>query len=380
TTGLLNKVPSMTMLLICPIIVLYSCNSKNKEKITSVEKFPVITPIKKDTVISEEFVADIQSLKNVELRTRARGYIEKIYVDEGQFVKKGQLLFSINSKEFTTELQKTKAQLASNTAELSSAITEYRNTKILVDKKILSPSELALAQAKVDVLKASINESKANITTSNINLSYTNIRAPFDGIINRIPNKQGSLVDEGTLLTTISDNSSVYAYFNVSEKEFLDLNESNILNRENKVSLLLANNKALNHLGKIETVLSELDDSTGTVTLRAKFSNSEGLLKHGSSAKIILPISVNNAILIPQKSTYEVQEKNYVYTITSKGTTQSKEITILHRIPNFYIVESNNLNSSDNIIYEGVQSLQEGDKIIPEKLSWNKIMTQLKNN
>jgi RND family efflux transporter MFP subunit len=355
--------------------VFISCKNE-EEKITSQEKFPVINPVQIDTTYNKEYVAEIQSIQNVELRAKFKGFIDKIYVDEGQTVQAGQTLFTLNNSEYKLEILKTQAQQKAAISELKQAEVEFKNTKTLVEKNIVSSSELSMLKAKVEALQANIEEANANIATANLNLSFTNIKAPFTGVINRIPNKLGSLVEEGTLLTTISNNKEVFAYFNVSEKEFLDFKENDEANKKTSVSLLLANNKLLPQNGKIETILSELDNSSGTIAFRARFSNPNNLLQHGSSAKVVLPVAVKNAIIIPQKTTFEVQDKLYVFVVDANNKVAQREITIASRMPNLYVVASG-LTANDKIIYEGIQNVKQGIQIIPQDVSFQKVIAQL---
>jgi len=368
---------TLSILFFLLISIFISCK-KEEEKTVSQEKFPVINPVQIDTTYNKEYVAEIQSIQNVELRAKFKGFIDKIYVDEGQSVQAGQTLFTLNNSEYKLELLKTQAQQKVAISELKSAEVELKNTKILVDKNIISASELSMIKAKVSALQANIDEANANIATAKLNLSFTNIKAPFSGVINRIPNKLGSLVEEGTLLTTISNNKEVFAYFNVSEKEFLDFKENKEANKNTSVSLLLANNKLLPQNGKIETILSELDNSSGTIAFRARFSNPDNLLKHGSSAKVVLPVPLKDAIIIPQKTTFEVQDKLYVFVVDANNKVTQKEITISSRMPNFYAVASG-ITINDKIIYEGIQNVKEGIKIIPQAVSFKEAISQLSN-
>ena len=366
---------TLSILFLALSSIFNSCKN-DVEKTENQEKFPVINPVQMDTTYNKEYVAEIQSIQNVELRAKFKGFIDKIYVDEGQTVQAGQTLFTLNNSEYKLEILKTQAQQKAAISELKQAEVELKNTKTLVEKNIVSASELSMMKAKVEALQANIDEANANIATAKLNLSFTNIKAPFTGVINRIPNKLGSLVEEGTLLTTISNNKEVFAYFNVSEREFLDFKENNEADKNTSVSLLLANNKLLAQNGKIETILSELDNSSGTIDFRARFSNPNNLLKHGSSAKVVLPVVVKNAIIIPQKTTFEVQDKLYVFVVDANNKVAQREITIASRMPNLYVVASG-LTAKDKIIYEGIQNVKQGIKIIPQDVSFQKVIAQL---
>ncbi|MFI5152470.1 MAG: efflux RND transporter periplasmic adaptor subunit [Chitinophagales bacterium] len=355
---------------------LMACHTKAKEVNDKREKYQVISPIQLDTFYIREYVAEIQSVENVELRARVRGFIEKIHVDEGKPVKAGQVLFTISNKEFQEELLKANAQLKSAQAELIMAEVEGKNTKTLVDKNIVSKSELDLSKAKIEAIEAKIDEAKSAISVARINISFTEVRAPFSGVINRIPNKAGSLVDEGTLLTSISNNKEVFAYFNLSEKEYLEFLGKKNMSGPLTVTLLLADNRLFGYKGHVETTESEIDKTTGNIAFRARFPNPELLLKHGATAKILLTETLTGVLAIPQKSTFDIQDKIYVYALDKDNRISMRSIVPKLRLPQLYIIESG-VDSSDRIIYEGIQQVSEGDVINPEMLSMKSILTKL---
>ncbi len=351
-----------------------ACSSDKKNSVNQ-EKYPVTNPVVMDTTYTHDYVANIHSLQHVELRARVKGYIEKIHVDEGEIVKDGQMLFSISRQEYEVDLLKTKAMLKSAIAEVKAAKLNLQNVKILVEKNIVSKTELHMAQAKLDALHAKVNEAKSYVASAELNLSYTVIKAPFDGIIDRIPNKAGSLVDEGTLLTTISDNKKVFAYFNVSEKEYLDFATLMDSGNKNDVVLVLANNQIHRYKGCIDTVAGKIDKNTGNIAFRACFPNPDLLLRQGSSGEVRIMKEEKNALIIPQKATFEIQDKIYVFTVDSHNTVKMRSIVPKLRIPHLYVIESG-LSSNDRIIYEGIQLVKEGDKIIPEVISMKQILAE----
>jgi len=356
-------------------LIISACSS-GKEKGGTQEKFSVTNPIVKDTIYTIEYVADVHSLRNVELRARVKGYIEKIHVDEGRAVKAGQLLFSISNQDYKQELMKAKAMLTSSLAEVKIAEVDLKNVKNLVEKNVVSKSELEMAEAKWEATKARVEEAKANEASANLQLSFTEVRAPFSGVINRIVNKVGSLIDEGTLLTTLSDNSDVFAYFNVSETDYFDIVADGNVNQNHSVELIKANGVAHPLKGIIETVEGEVDKSTGNIAFRARFKNPELVLKHGSSGKIKLNHDIKNALLIPQKSTFEIQENLYVYVVNDSSVVKLRGIKSGLRIPHLYIIESG-LSANERILYEGIQRVTEGDQIQTEAVSMKSIIAQL---
>jgi membrane fusion protein, multidrug efflux system len=327
-----------------------ACNSKKEEKKETV-KLPVTSPVLMDTTITKDYVAEIQSLQNIEIRAKVKGFIETINVDEGQRVNAGQTLFTIRSREYEAELAMAKAKV--KTTEL-----EMQNVKALSEKNIVSQTELALAIAK-------LNEAKAEEGIAETNLAFTKITAPFSGIVDRLKFKVGSLIDEGTLLTSLSNNKDVYAYFNVSEKEYLDFKTRAKDDRRNSVTLLLANNEPHKYKGNIETIEGEFDKNTGSIAFRAKFPNPDFLLKHGETGKVQLTVDLKNALIIPQKATFEVQDKTYVFVVDGNNITKTRNITIKQQLPNLYVIEAG-LSPGDKILLEGVQNVKEDDRIQTE--------------
>ncbi|MBB6001520.1 efflux RND transporter periplasmic adaptor subunit [Arcicella rosea] len=365
----------LSTIIICLQLAACSTNKDSKEK---QEEFPTTSPIVIDTEYNNDYVSDINAIKNVEIRARVKGYIEKIHVDEGKFVKQGQILFSISSQEYKEEILKAKAMLKSTIAEAKAAELNLQNVKLLVDKNVVSKTEYEMAKAKLDALNAKIEEAQSHETSAKLKLSFTEIKAPFDGIVDRIPNKIGSLIDEGTLLTTISDNKEVFAYFNVSEKEYLDFAKTIRESAKSEVSLILANNETHDYKGNIETIEGEFDKNTGSIAFRARFSNPERILKHGSSGKVRIKNHVKNALVIPQKSTFEIQDKVYVFVVDKNNKIQTRNIVPKLRIPHLFIIQSG-VSTSDRIIYEGIQNLKDGMTIIPEMIAMDKIITELRS-
>ena len=324
-----------------------ACNSKKEEK-EEAGKFIVTSSLIIDTSFTKEYVTQIRSVRNIEVRAQEKGYLQNIYVDEGQFVKSGQLLFRIMPKIYEAELLKAQA-------ETKAAEIELLNTKTLVEKNIVSKNEQALAEAKLD-------KTRAETALAKIHLSFTEIRAPFDGTIDRIPRKLGSLIDEGELLTSLSDNSQVFAYFNVSEPEYLEY-ETNTKDRaETKVNLMLANGQMHQHKGDVEVIESEFNNETGNIAFRARFPNSDKLLRNGETGKILMKVPVKNALIIPQKATYEIQDKKYVFVVDKNNVIHSRNIAIRGEMPDLYIVQSG-LSENERILLEGVQKVKDDDKI-----------------
>lgn len=353
-------------------VVITACtttsNKKMKDNTVQPLVLPVTNVIVRDTNLYREYVADVQAVQNVELRARVQGFLEHIYVDEGQQVKKGQLLFKINDEEYKAELAKAKANLESAIAVAKASELEVARLKVMVEKNVISKTELDVAQAKLNAATSRIEEARWAKSNAALRLSYTSVRAPFNGIIDRIPFKVGSLIDQGTLLTTASDISEVFVYFNVSEGEYLEYVKTRLKKTEgenNEVHLVLADGIQYPFSGTIETMEGEFQPSTGSIAFRARFPNPTGILKHGATGKVRMENTLDNAIMVPQKAVFEIQDKNYVFVVDSTNQVRMRNFIPKTRISYYYVVESG-LLPGDKIVYEGIQEVRDGMHISPK--------------
>ena len=331
----------------CTLLSLVSCNADRKRKEEQV-KHLATNPILIDTTVVKEYVCQIRSIRHIELRALQRGYLENIYIDEGQLVKKGQMLFQIMPNVYKAELQKAKA-------DADFADIEYRNTLALANKKIVAPNELAMTKAKLE-------GTKADLFMAETHLQFTELRAPFDGIIDRFRVRQGSLLDEGDLLTNLSDNSKMWVYFNVPEAEYLEYMRTHRPNSPLKVRLRMANNQEFNHIGVVETIEADFDSETGNIPFRATFANPEGLLRYGETGSVLLTVPLKKAIIIPQKATYEILDKKYVFVIDAKNRVHARQITVAAEMPDLFVI-SEGLDVKEKILLEGIRKVKEGQKI-----------------
>ncbi|WP_400191773.1 efflux RND transporter periplasmic adaptor subunit [Hymenobacter sp. B81] len=334
---------------------------------------PVTQLVATDTVLYRKYVADIQALRNVEVRGRVPGFLEKIYVDEGQEVKQGQLLFRLNAQTYQTQLSKARAALASARADARVAQLEVGRVRLLVQNDIVSPSELEVAQARLQAAQSQVEQARSAQTEAELQLSYTEVRAPFDGIIDRIPLKAGSLVDDGTLLTTVSDIRAVYAYFTVSEGEYLTYQKRRASRAADEVHLVLADGTSYPHAGRIETIESEFDANTGSIAFRARFQNPDKLLKHGATGRVRLANPVENAVLLPQKAVFELQDKNFVFVVDQHNRLRQTHFVPRTRLAHFYLVASG-LKPGDRVVYEGVQDARDGMQIRPRPVAMDSLL------
>ncbi|MDR6515848.1 efflux RND transporter periplasmic adaptor subunit [Chryseobacterium camelliae] len=345
---------------LCLIFWCVSCQSEKKEK-AEAATFNVTSPLVKDTLIDKEYVAQIRSINHIELRAQEKGYIQSIYVDEGQAVKKGQLLFKIMPNLYESDVNRAKA-------EAKYAEIEYQNTKNLSDKNIVAPQEMAMAKARYD-------KARAELASTDTHLKFTEIRAPFSGIVGKLHVRKGSLVDDGELITELSDNSKMWVYFNVPEAEYLDQMEDH-KNEPLHVRLKMANGKEFSQQGVVETIESDFDNETGNIAYRATFLNPNGLLRYGETGNILITAPYPHAVMIPQKATFEELEKKYVYVITKDNKVKAREIKVAAELPHIYVVASG-LGKDDRILLDGLRLVQENQKISSRYQKPEKVMSNL---
>jgi membrane fusion protein (multidrug efflux system) len=269
-------------------------------------------------------------------------------VDEGKFVKQGQMMFQVMPMMYQAELQKAEA-------EAKFAEIEYLNTKQLADSNVVSINELALAKAKFD-------KAKAEVSLAQVHLGFTEIKAPFDGIMDRFQVRLGSLVNEGDLLTTMSDNSKMWVYFNVPEAEYLNFRMNEKKDSLMKVNLLMANNLMFDYTGVVQTIEADFNNETGNIAFRATFPNPKGLLRHGETGNVQMTVPQKKVLIIPQKATFEILEKKYVFVVDKDKVVHQREITIAAEMPDLYII-SEGLSDNDKIVLEGIRKVKDGEKL-----------------
>lgn len=346
--NVMKRIVMLMLMSFCTLLIYTSCSTKAEETKEEEIKYLVTSPLSKDTTITKDYVCQIHAIQHIELRALEKGYLQKIFVDEGQYVKKGQMMFQILPIQYQAELQKAEA-------EANFVSVEYRNTKALADSNIVSKNELALAKAKLD-------KAKAELSLAKVHLGFTEVRAPFDGIMDHFQVRLGSLVNEGDLLTTLSDNRKMWVYFNVPEAEYLNYKTHMQQENLNHVNLLMANQQLFNHPGVVQTIEADFNNETGNIAFRATFPNPNGLLRHGETGNIQMTLPLKNAMIIPQKATFEVLEKKYVYVIDKDSKVRSREITIEAELPHIFVVRSG-LNKDDKILLEGLRQVKENQKI-----------------
>ncbi|PUZ22607.1 efflux RND transporter periplasmic adaptor subunit [Chitinophaga parva] len=337
------------------------CKPKQQEKEVET-RLEVTSPLRKDTAINKEYVAQIRAIRHIELRAQEKGYLQKVFVDEGQYVKQGQLLFQIMPALYQAELQKAEAEVQLEDIEL-------RNTQKLADSNVVAPNELAMARAR-------LAKAQAEAALSKVHLQFTEVRAPFDGIVDRLMVKQGSLVNEDDLLTNLADNSRMWVYFNVPEAEYLDYKSKNNAAMP-AVKLKMANKELFAYPGVVETIEGDFNNETGNIPFRATFPNPKGLLRHGETGDIEMEVPAKDALLIPQKATFEILDKKYVYVVGNDQRVHSREITIGASLEDLYVV-TDGLEMQDKVLLEGLRKVKDNDKISYDFVDPAKVIGALK--
>ncbi|RZJ56145.1 MAG: efflux RND transporter periplasmic adaptor subunit [Flavobacterium sp.] len=357
-------------------LVLSSCADKSQAPAAApAPVLPVMAITSANTTTDNEYPASIQGTVDVEIRPQVSGNLDRVLVDEGAYVSKGQSLFKINERPFREQLNNALASLHAAEAALINSQLEVDKLTPLVQNKVVSDYQLKTAKASQKIAAANIEQAKAMVASAKINLGYTNVTAPVSGYIGRLPKKQGSLVSASDIepLTTLSDVHEVFAYFSLGETDFINFKSqyagTSIGDKIKKlppVSLILADNNAYPQTGKIDMVDGQFDKTTGAITLRATFPNANGTLRSGNTGRIRLGLQHDDAILVPQSATIEMQDKVFVFTVSKDNKVTKMPITVVGKSGTNYLIKDG-VQAGDQIVLSGIDKLQEGQLIQPEK-------------
>jgi len=356
------------------ILLLAACAENKQPAPSGPPSAEVITINAAPATTGHDYTASLQGKIDIEIRPQVDGFLDKVYVDEGAFVKAGQPLFKINEQPFREQLNNAVASLKSAEAALNNTDLEVEKLTPLVENKIVSDYQLKVAKSAYNAAAANVEQAKAVVASAKIKLGYTNVTAPVSGYIGRLPKKQGSLVAPTDIepLTSLSDVHEVYAYFSLGETDFINFKSQyagNTLNDKLKklpaVSLILPDNSVYPVTGKIDMVDGKFDKTTGAITLRAIFPNSNNLLRSGNTGKIRLQTEHLNAILVPQSATVEVQDKIYVYAVGDSNKVSKQPLQVIGKSGTDYIVKEG-VKAGDRIVINGLESLTDDLVIKPE--------------
>ncbi len=317
------------------------------------QKIWVTTPISKEVIITQQYVCQIHSRQHIDVCALEDGYLKSILIKEGQRVKEGEVMFETLAILY-------KAEWEAAVAEKNFAKMELSYSETLAKKNGISPNEVALFKAKLAKAQAKLEVAEAK-------LNFAKVKAPFDGIVNRQRQQLGSLVKEGDILTTLSDNSVMWVYFNVPEKQYLEyMAHRKQHEAEDRIELVLANQDKFPYPGKMGNgsgaIEGQFDNTMGNIPFRADFPNPDGLLRHGQTGTIQIHRTLKNALVIPQRATFELLDKRYVWVVGEDDKAKRHLITIQHELEDVFVINSG-IDVKDKIVLEGVREIEEDGKV-----------------
>lgn len=362
--------------LVC--LALASCGNRGAEAHEEEAGHPIVltSPAVRDVPTTRDFVCQIHSRRHIEVRALDEGYLEEIPVNEGQRVHTGQLMFRIVPVLY-------RARLDAHRAELNHAEIQLRNTQQLAEENVVSQQELALARAERDRFRAEVELAAAE-------LRFTSVVAPFDGIVDRQLAQQGSLVEEGDLLTMLSDNDVMWVYFNVPEADYLRFEALSGANDPERpevlqfpgasIQLRLADGSLFDqNAGDTVTVESTFDSETGNVQFRADFPNPRGLLRHGQTGTLLINQSLHDVFVIPQRAMFDVLDRQYVYVVGDDGVAHQREIHVAHETDDIFVIESG-LDADDEYVLDGVRQVHDGEHLSTEWVTPEESLSHLRHH
>jgi membrane fusion protein, multidrug efflux system len=359
------KLPSIaSVVLVVMAFSVPACNKHKAEVHHESHTIVATSPERKAITLTQQYVCQIHSQRHIKIRAMEMGYLEAISLQEGQKVKTGDLMFNVNPMIY-------KAKYDAELAKKAIAQLDLNFTTKLVADKVVSNNEKLMAEAK-------LKEATAKAELAAAELGFSMIKAPFDGIIDRLMHQQGSLVQEGEILTTLSDNSLMWVYFNVPEKDYLKY-MTELKDRDDlKIELKLANGEIYNHPGKRGPIEADFNNETGNIKFRADFPNPESLLRHGQTGTILISRIDNDAIVIPQRAVFEVLEKRYVYVVDKDDVAHQREIFVRNELEDLYVIKKG-VDVDDKIVLEGIRQIHDGEKVEYEDRHPDHVAANLKN-
>lgn len=376
----LNKI-RIIALLISGAIILGSCGGDEKSKAAAaaagkqsqVLPYPVKVVTSQTAVLENDYPATIKGKEDIEIRPMVEGFIKSIEVDEGSVVRKGQLLFTLDFPQYTQNIRNAEAAIKTAVAEVNNAEMEVEKVQPLVQKGIVSKYQLQAAQYALQVKRAALNQAQTQLANARINQNYTYITSPVNGVVGSIPLRLGSFVNSSYVLTTVANTSNVYVYFSMNEKQLLDFlkdkpgsTQAEKIRRAEPVKLILSDGTEYIEKGKIETISGIVNTGTGSANFRANFENPQGLLRSGSTGSIRIPVTINNALVIPQKATFELQGKTFAYVVQSNNKVKQTSITVTPLTDGQSFIVNSGLKENDKIVVNNIQNLKDGDQIKPQ--------------
>lgn len=385
-----QKIVFYSLLAMAILTTAVSCSGDKKEqaaaKANAAQPYAVVEVEERNVVGYTEYPANITGKVNNDVRAKIQGYITKVLVDEGQYVQRGQPLFTLETNVSTEMVFAAKAAIDAAKASVDAAKIEVNRLAPLVQKGIIGDVQLSTARAKLLQAQAQHKQAVAQYKSSQATVDYSIIRAPINGVVGKINFREGSLVGpaDAKAITNVSETSELYVYFAMNEKEYLNfLKDSEGATLAEKlrdmpsVELVLANGETYTEKGRVQTVTGQVDASTGTIQFRVLFNNASKLLSNGNSGKIRIPKKYDKSIVIPESATYEQQGFIYAYKVGKNNVVQRTSIKPLTRLNNMIIIEDG-LKKGDKIVAEGILTLKPETQIIPKETSLDSLLNAIK--
>ena len=348
------------------LLLLASCAEKEQRVAQEAQQYKLLDIKKEDIALTSNYSASIRGRQDIKIVPRVDGHLTNVAITEGSKVKEGETLFIIDQVRYKADLESAKASVAVQKAVVATAKLTLDSKQALYKKNIVSEFELISAQNALKTAQAQLMQAQAQENSAQNNLSFTVIKSPSEGVVGKLPYRKGDYVSPNTQdgLTVVADNSEMYVYFSMSERQIMDLvaqygSMDSALVKLPNIKLRLSNQTIYPHEGKIESISGIVDASTGAVSIRAAVPNDERLLLSGSSGSVIVPHIQNNAIVIPQEATFEIQNKVYVYRVID-GVTKSTIVTVDKINDGKQYIVTSGLNEGETIIAEGAGLVQEG--------------------
>lgn len=380
----LRKIQIIALLFTAATSTLYvSCGGDKKNaagmaamgggQVNQVLPYPIKVVTSQTAVLEKDYPATIKGEEDIEIRPMVEGFIKTINVDEGSIVKKGQVLFTLDAPQYKQNVLNAEAAIKTAKAQVDNAVMDVNKITPLVEKGIVSKYQLESAQYALQTKRAALNQAQTSLAIANTNLSYTVITSPVDGVVGSIPYRLGSLVNSTTTLTTVANTSNVYVYFSLNEKQLLDFlkntpgaTQAEKIKKSEPVTLILADGTEYNEKGKIETINGIVNTSTGSANFRSNFPNPQGILRSGSTGSLRISTTVENALVIPQKATFEIQGQTFVFVVQKDNKVKQVTIKVTPTPDGQSYIVNSGLNENDKIVINGIQNLKEGMEIKPQ--------------
>lgn len=353
-------------------VALTSCGSKSNQMGEASNDFAVETIQSTSADLETSYPATIKGMQDIEIRPKVSGYLVKLLVDEGATVHKGQPLFLIDSEQYRAAVKSAQAQIRVCRANIATQKLTVDNKRMLFKQNIISSYDLQMAENTLASYEAQLAAAEAQLQSAQDNLNWCTVTSPADGVVGSIPYRVGSLVSASSAepLTTVSNISKMYVYFSMTEKQLLALTRqaggvNAAIQAMPSVTLKLSDGTTYSQSGKVSTISGVIDQSTGSVQMRATFDNAQHILRSGGTGAVLVPTHASDAIMVPQSATFDVQDKKFVYVVNADKTVATREITVLPQNNGQSYVVASGLRSGERIVVDGVNQLKNGQKINP---------------